>query len=375
MTSATTNNTTMDSAVTDSTTLNNSITNNVRTNDPASNNMMTNNVTASSTLTKTTMMTIAETAQWLNDRDNFLIITHRRPDGDALGCAGALALGLGELGKKAYVLQNPEVTPRYEWLINDYCAPDGFTPDYTITVDTASPELFPKNFTESDGQVSLSIDHHPSNSMYAEYICLDGTCASCGEVIYSLLMELSGAINAKAAGYLYAALSTDTGCFEFANTTANTLRVAALLIDAGASNQDINRLLFRTKSLGRVKIEGLIYSGLEFYFDGTVAISTITLSMMQEVNATEDDVDDIASIPGAIDGVLVGITLREMTSTNDCKVSVRTSPTVNAHGICAKLGGGGHAMAAGCTFDTSVIEARDALLKVIPEFLPNERQK
>ena len=323
----------------------------------------------------TTMMTIAETAQWLKARDNFLIITHRRPDGDALGCAGALAIGLIELGKKAYVLHNPEVTPRYAWLIDDYCAPDGFNPEYFITVDTASPELFPRNFSESDGPVDLSIDHHPSNSMYAKYTCLNGTCAACGEVVYSLLMELSGAINAKSAGFLYAALSTDTGCFEFANTTSNTLRVAALLIDAGASNQEINRLLFRTKSLGRVKIEGLIYSCLEFYYSGKVAISIITLSMMQEANALEDDVDDIASIPGAIDGVLVGITLREMTSTHDCKVSVRTSPLVNAHGICARLGGGGHAMAAGCTFDTSIIDARDALLKIIPEFLPNEQQQ
>ena len=320
------------------------------------------------------MMTITQTADWLKSRDGFLIITHKRPDGDTLGCAGALALGLRETGKKACILYNPEVTPRYEWLVNDYYAPDAYKPNYIITVDTANPDLLPKNFVELDSPVNLSIDHHSSNGFYAQYTCLDDTCGACGEMIYCILMELTGKINDVGAGYLYSALSTDTGCFGFANTTANTLRIAALLVEAGAPNQDINKRFFRTKSIGRVKIEGMIYSGLELYVDGTVAVSTITLSMMQEAGAVEDDVDDIASIPGAIEGVLAGITIREMSGTHDCKASVRTSPLVNAHGICERFGGGGHAMAAGCTFDSSVIEARDALLGVIPDFLPN-RQK
>ena len=316
------------------------------------------------------MLTIAETVDWLRSRDNFLILTHRRPDGDTVGCAGALAQGLRENGKEAYVLPNPEITPRYLRFVGEYAAPDSYQPEFIITIDTASCELFPKNGAKYFDAVSLCIDHHSSNTFYAEYSFIDGSYAACGEIIYEILLLLNGNISARIAEQLYTALSTDTGCFAFANTTANTLRVASLLVEAGAPQKELNRLLFRTKTRSRIQIEGMIFSGLEFHFEGAVAISTITRSMLEESAATEDDIDDIASIPGSIEGVLAGITIRELSGKRDCKVSVRTGPTVNAHDICARFGGGGHPMAAGFTLESSVSEIKEALLKVLPELLP-----
>lgn len=316
------------------------------------------------------MLSIGETAVWFKERDRFLILTHRRPDGDTIGCAGALAQGLREFGKTAYVLSNPETTPRYLGFIEEYIAPDDYAPEHVITIDTASVELFPKNGGAYAGSVSLSIDHHPSNTLYAGYTCLDEKNASCGEMIYEILIAMSGSISPRCAECLYTALSTDTGCFAFANTTAKTLRVAALLVEAGAPHRELNRLLFRTKTRGRIKIEGAIYSGLEFYFNGAVAIATITREMMENSGADEDDVDDIASIPGAIEDVLVGITIRELSSTRDCKVSVRSSPLVDAHAICAHFGGGGHPMAAGFSLNATVAEIKKALLESLGGFLP-----
>jgi len=317
------------------------------------------------------MLTIAETAAWLGARDNYLILTHRRPDGDTVGCAGALAQGLREYGKIAYIQYNPEITPRYLRFVEGYQAPAGYTPEHIVIVDTASGDLFPKSSEEYTDSVSLCIDHHPSNTLYAKYTCLDGAYSSCGEIIYEILIALSGGISDKSAGQLYAAVSTDTGCFVFANTTSNTLRVASLLINAGAPHREINKLLFRTKTRNRIKIEGALYSGLEFYFDGAVAISTITKEMMESAGANEDDVDEIAAIPGSVEGVNAGITIREMTSPNDCKVSVRTSPTVDAHAICKLFGGGGHAMAAGFTLNKSVPEVKEELIETLRDFFPN----
>ena len=316
-------------------------------------------------------LSFAETTDWLRERDNFLILTHRRPDGDAVGCAGALAQGLREYGKKAYVLYNPETTQRYLPFIDEYWAADGYSADYIITVDTASYELFPKNGSGYIGAVSLCIDHHPSNTLYAANTCLDGSYASCGEIIFEILLSLCGNISTKSAEALYVALSTDTGCFAFANTTSNTLRVASLLVDAGAPQRELNRLLFRTKTRSRIKIEGMIFSQLAFYFDGAVAISKITRRMMEESAVTEDDIDDIASIPGSIKGVLAGITIRELTGERDCKVSVRSGPTVNSHDICANFGGGGHPMAAGFSLESSVTEIEGLLLEALPGYLPS----
>ena len=314
------------------------------------------------------LLSVEQTAQWLKERDGYLIIIHRRPDGDAIGCAVALAQGLREFGQSAYVLFNPDTTPRYMQYINEYWAPDGYAHEYVITIDTASYELFPKNAEEYKGAISLCIDHHPSNDYYGEYTCLDGSRASCGEVIYEILLSLSGNVSTISAEALYIALSTDTGCFAYANTTADTLRIASELVEAGAPMRELNRMLFRTKTRGRVKVEGMIYSGLEFYFDGRVAISTVTRSMLEEADAAEDDVDDIASIPGSIKDVLAGITIRELTSTRDCKVSVRTGPTVNSHEICLRFGGGGHPMAAGFSREASVVEIKEALLEALVDF-------
>ena len=227
------------------------------------------------------MLSIAETAAWLKLRDGFLILTHRRPDGDTVGCAGALAQGLREAGKAAYVLPNPEITPRYLRFVEDYHAPEGYEPENVVIVDTASRDLLPRNGDKFDGAISLCIDHHPSNALYAENTCLGGDYASCGEIIFEILLALSGSISPRSAERIYAAVSTDTGCFAFANTTANTLRVAALAIEAGAPHRELNRLLFRTRTLGRIKIEGAIYSNLEFHFGGAVAISIITRDMMK----------------------------------------------------------------------------------------------
>ncbi|NLA87267.1 MAG: phosphoesterase RecJ domain-containing protein, partial [Clostridiales bacterium] len=218
-------------------------------------------------------MNSSETALWLKARDNFLILTHRRPDGDTLGSAAGLARGLAEAGKTAYVLYNPETTARYEKYVQKYWAPDDFQPSCVITVDTASPDLFPVNGDKYTGSIALCIDHHPSNTGYAEFLCVDADKATCGEIIYEILMSLNGGVSAETAASLYVAVSTDTGCFAYSNTTANALRVASNLVDAGAPIGEINKAIFRTKAKSRIQIESMIISGMEFHFDGAVAIA------------------------------------------------------------------------------------------------------
>jgi len=313
------------------------------------------------------LLSLSETVAWLKENDDFLILTHRRPDGDTLGSAGALAQGLREFGKTAYVLFNPETTPRYAGFVEDYIAPDDFVTASIIAVDTASTDLFPKNAAMYKNSVSLCIDHHKSNMLYAELICLDADRATCGEIVFEILMMISGSISSITAERLYVALSTDTGCFSFGNTTANTLYVASLLVEAGAPNKELNKLLFRTKTHERVSLEGMLTCGLEYSFDGKVAIAAITLDMLEVSGADEDDMDDIAAIPGSIEGVFVGITIRELSSAHDCKVSVRTRAPYDAQAICAHFGGGGHKQAAGFVAEKTVGEIKAELTEVLDE--------
>jgi len=309
-----------------------------------------------------------EAAAWLIDRDNFLILTHRRPDGDTLGSGAALTQGLREQGKSAFILSNPEITPRYSRFVEDYIAPDGYSPEHIIAVDTASVSLFPKNAEQFANSVSLCIDHHGSNTLYADLTCLNSDRAACGEVIYDILTAMQHNISSLVAERLYVALSTDTGCFSFGNTTANTLHVASLLVAAGAPNKELNKLLFRTKSHGRIAIEGMLTSGLEYCFDDKVAIASITNEMLKVSEANEDDLDDISAIPASIEGVCIGITVRELSSSHDCKISVRTKSPYNAQQICSYFDGGGHMLAAGATIEKTVPEIKEMLYKVLEDY-------
>ena len=311
------------------------------------------------------ILSISETANWLKERDNFLLITHRRPDGDTLGCARGLAQGLREYGKTVYVLDNPEATPRYKRFVEDYLAPDDFQHEFIIAVDTASTSLFPKNAMQYSDSISLCIDHHGSNTLYAGFICLNSDLASCGEIVFDILMTMSGSISSTTAEGLYVALSTDTGCFSFSNTTANTLYVASQLVSAGAPNKELNKQLFRTKTHGRISIEGMLLSGIEYSFDNRVAVASITLEMLESSGADEDDLDDIAALPGSIEGICVGVTIRELSSPHDCKISVRTGVPYDAQAICAHFGGGGHKLAAGFTIEKTINEIKEMLHEVI----------
>jgi bifunctional oligoribonuclease and PAP phosphatase NrnA len=317
-------------------------------------------------------MTIIETARWLSERDNFLVLTHRRPDGDTLGSAAGLVQGLLRAGKTAYIFHNPEATARYTTYVEKHWAPDGFVPSHIVTVDIASQELFPVGGTQFADRVDLCIDHHPSNTGYAGLSYLGTSKSSCGEIIFELLIELGVSLDSETASSLYVAVSTDTGCFQFVNTNADTLRTAAALVDAGAPIGELNRELFRKKAKSRILLEALITTGMEFYFGGAVAVAVITREMMTKTGAGENEMDDVAAIPGSIEEVVVGITIREMSGPDDCKVSVRTTPLVNANDLCARFGGGGHATAAGFSLKANVEEIKKRLLEALCEIFPPE---
>lgn len=308
-------------------------------------------------------MTVAECADWLRERDRFLILNHRRPDGDALGSAAALCRGLRALGKTAFMLKNPETTARYARWVEEYLAEDGYTPDWIISTDLAEEGILQVNAGAYKGRIHLSVDHHPSNSGYAARRLLLPERASCGEIVYLLLKELGGGVDEETAKLLYIAVTTDTGCFRYKNTTADTLRVGAELLDAGAT-VDLNRNLFMKKRRSRLQLEGAIISGLEFFMDGEACIGTVSLADMERIGITEEDMDDIAAVSGQVDGVETSITLRQLKE-NSWKVSVRTGDWANANLICSEFGGGGHGMASGGTIEGSLEHAKTVIREAV----------
>ena len=251
-----------------------------------------------------------EFAAALCDRDAILILSHLRPDGDTLGSGAALCSALRRMGKTAYLFPNPETTARYLPYVAQFFAPADFVPACVVAVDIATPDLFPQGFS---GAVDLCIDHHPSNALYAGATLLHAEKSACGEAVLDLIELMAGSVTEQEANLLYIAVTTDTGCFQYANTNAATLRAAARLLELGADNRKISMDFFRKISRARMALVGQIYSGMRFFRGGQVAITVVTRALIDSVHATEDDCDDIAGLPGRAEGVVVSVTIRELT--------------------------------------------------------------
>lgn len=309
-------------------------------------------------------MTAAQAAAFLTAHDNYLILTHVRPDGDTIGCAAGLCRALRQIGKTAYVLDNPQATSLFTPYFSGLTAPEGYTPETVVSTDIAARGLFPENAQAYLERVDLAIDHHPSQEFFARETCLDSKKAACGELVYEIVQQLCP-LTPEIGEALYVAVSTDCGCFVYSNTSPGTHRVAAALMESGFDPYPVNRKFFRTKSFKRLKLEGMLAAGMELLDGGETAIVSLTLEMLAQVGAEERDIDDISAFVGQVEGVRNGITLRELRP-GVVKLSLRSDPgDLNASAVCGLLGGGGHAAAAGATVEGGMAAARLAVLDAI----------
>lgn len=306
-------------------------------------------------------LTVQEAAARLRQMNNVLLLTHVRPDGDTIGSAAALCQALRDMGKTAYLLYNPEITDTYAPYAAPYWASEGFVPEHIVSADIAALNLLPDNAAAYASRVELTIDHHGSQEFFAAETCLDADAAACGEIIYRVIRELT-AVTPAIALLLYVAISTDTGCFVYANTTTDTHRIAAELLETGIDVGPVNKVLFRTKSKTRLAMEARMVADMELYDGDRVVVMSIPLSLRQELHATEADIEELSSLAALVEGTDCGITLREL-KPGRVKLSLRTGPRVDACAVCQRLGGGGHTAAAGATVDGTLEDAKALILK------------
>ena len=312
-------------------------------------------------------MTVQETASLLQSLDQVLILTHKRPDGDTIGCAAALCLGLRQLGKTAWVLPNEDAHGLFDPYFQGVLAPADFQPQVAVSVDVASQGMLPESAAPWKDNILLCIDHHGSNEGYAQHTLVDPAAAACGEIITKVLTQLGVTITAPIALLLYMAIATDTGCFVYSNTTPETHRIAADLMETGFDAQWVNKRHFRVKSLKRMQIESRLVRDMDLEQDGSLVFAYVTLDMIRELQATEEDLEDISSFIGLLEGVDNAVTVRQL-KPEECKISLRTDgKSLNASLVCARFGGGGHPAAAGCTIHGTPAQSKAAMLDAIEQ--------
>ena len=310
-------------------------------------------------------LTRSECAEFLRRHDCFAILTHRRPDGDTIGSAATLCRGLRAMGKTAHIIENAEITARYRHLHDGLTKAWPEEGDTLVSVDVASANMLPDAFRKLEGEIALRIDHHGTAASFTEQELVDPASASCGEIIYDLLTALGVKLDKAMAEALYTAVSTDTGCFRYANTTAHSFRTAAACAEAGGELYAINQALVETNSFRKLKIQSWITEHTEFLADGQIAVCALPKAVEEEIGADEDDLDGISGFPRSIEGVKIAALLRELPG-GAVKASVRAVPAYDAAAVCAKFGGGGHKGAAGCTLKMSLLDAAEAMAAAMP---------
>lgn len=306
-------------------------------------------------------MTLNEAGALLRQGDRFLILTHRRPDGDTVGSGAALCRLLRACGKAAYLYPNEDFTPKFSFLFDGLLAPPGFEPDLLVAADIATEDLLPESAGWCRGKIDLCIDHHGSNTLYAKHTLVDGARSAVGELVWELGELLGVQPSIPFCNAVYTAIATDTGCFRYPNTTPRAHEIAGQCMAYGADFAPINKGFFETKSAARFRVEQYLFERLEFSAGGKVAAALFPRQAIETLRATSEDLDNLAALPRQIEGVECAIILTYI-GEGVYKASVRTGDQVNASSLCGNFGGGGHARAAGCTLHG---EGADCLRRLV----------
>ena len=317
-------------------------------------------------------LSVSRAAELLMQRDNITLLCHRRPDGDTVGSAFALYYALKTLGKEVRVLCADPLPKLYDYLYPGY-KPGRilYEPvEYVVAVDVATAGMLGSLEERYGTMVDLCIDHHPSNSDYAAQTCLWSEAGACAEPVAAIIKAIGLPVSGRIAECIYTGLATDTGGFRYSNTSAGSMRLAAEIMESGVDTALLNTRIFESESKAKVLAEAAMMSALEFYADDRIAVMPVTLAVRAATGVTGEELEDVAGIPRKIEGVLLGITIKE--HEDECHISLRSKEPVNADEIAKVFGGGGHRFAAGCTIKASVEEAAGLLVAEAIKHLPKE---
>ena len=317
-------------------------------------------------------LSAARAAELLMQKDNITLLCHRRPDGDTVGSAFALYYALKTLGKEVRVLCADPLPKLYDYLYPGY-KPGRilYEPvEYVVAVDVATAGMLGSLEERYGTMVDLCIDHHPSNSDYAAQTCLWSEAGACAEPVAAIIKAIGLPVSGRIAECIYTGLATDTGGFRYSNTSAGSMRLAAEIMESGVDTALLNTRIFESESKAKVLAEAAMMSALQFYADDRIAVMPVTLAVRAATGVTGEELEDVAGIPRKIEGVQLGITIKE--HEDECHISLRSKEPVNADEIAKVFGGGGHRFAAGCTIKASVEEAAGLLVAEAIKHLPKE---
>lgn len=303
----------------------------------------------------------------IKNHQTFAVCGHVNPDGDCVGSCVALCRALAMLGKRVSLLmQKTDVAHNLLPVWDDgFCTPADDAEVFVALDCGDAGRLLCGAEPLSRAQMTVCIDHHVTNTGFAQVNVVDPHAAASGELVFTLAADYLGLpLVPELALPLYAAISADTGSFRFSNTTAQTYRIAARLAETGLDFSSLIHKMFGTHTLQQLQAQAYAVEHTTLHCNGKIAISTMPHAYLDERGMTFDDVDFLSAMPRSIEGVEVGVYLKEKTD-NEVKISLRSNELVDVAAIAAQFGGGGHIRAAGATLAGTLEDAKAQVLAAL----------
>ncbi len=315
--------------------------------------------------------TLEEIARVLHENERFVVLSHVRPDGDALGCEIAMALCLRQLGKTATawnedgVLEKFRYLPQSELVSMPPAEPQDF--DVAIALDTAAHDRLGSSCLAAvrSAKVWINLDHHISNGGYGDLVYIDPKAPATGQILYELIRSQGLPLTYEMADNIFAAISTDTGSFQYPNTTARTFEIGAELVKAGVNVGQLSQKIYESYPRRRIELLRSLLNVLRLTCEDRIASFALTIEMAEAIGAKPEDNEGLIDVIRAIDSVVVAAFIEELPD-GKVRISLRSKdPQVDVCKVCKSFGGGGHTMAAGARIRGSVHEVEEKVLQAI----------
>lgn len=313
---------------------------------------------------------LSQVVELIENKENFAITTHVRPDGDGVGSSLGLCWLLRSLGKKAEFIVSDGIPVAYMQLpgaeeIKKVSEING-TYDAVFVIECS--DIHRPGIKGLENQMVVNIDHHATSEHFGAINWIDATASAVGEMIYNLCKAIGGRITKEIAECVYLALVTDTGSFHFPNTTERTLKVASELIKAGVKPADISQTVYNSYPWSRIELMRQVLATVKRDASGRVAWMRQTLDMKLNSGAVDGDNNGFVNIPLAAKEIEAVVYMREV-EPNYYRVSLRSKDGINIARVAEQFGGGGHKNAAGCRvdgdWDTKEREIVDAVIEAV----------
>lgn len=303
----------------------------------------------------------------LKEGKTFVLFMHLRPDGDSVGSSLALAYMLRKLGKEVDIALDGEVPELYHFLpgstIESWLNLKNKSYDFAVFLDCGDRDRVGEaQAIASQAKESINIDHHPTNTHFADYNWVDASAAAVGEMVYELIKEL-GELDQTLATYIYTAIITDTGNFMYENTTGKTHTITADLLKHGIKPSSIAQAVYENVPVESLLLLTEVLNTLKFHSNRCIATMELTQDILKRTGASSLDAEGFINYARSVKGVEIAILFYE-DSEESIRVSFRSKTYVDVARIASILGGGGHARAAGCTLNMPLEEAKIMVLEV-----------